>query len=205
MLITDLQKHFSKNLKGAIHIGAHYGEEKKWYEQNKISPVVWVEANPNYLEKIKSVVGEDKVIICGVGNEKQIKSFNISNNGESSSFLELKTHKQMHPDVFYVDKITVEVKRMTELIQEYEINMDEYNFLNVDVQGYELEVLKSFDNYLDNFDYIYSEVNTDYLYDNCALISEIDEYLSKYNFFRVDTVMWGGAGWGDALYKKIGI
>ena len=40
MLITDLEKNFSKKLKGAIHIGAHYGEEKQWYIKQNINPVV---------------------------------------------------------------------------------------------------------------------------------------------------------------------
>lgn len=202
MLITNLQDHFTKELKGAIHIGAHYGEEKKWYEQNKINPVVWIEANPNYLEKIKSIVGNDMVIISGVGNENKKELFNISNNGESSSFLELHTHKIKHPDVFYVEKIEVEIKRMSDLIKEYSLNMNDYNFLNLDIQGFELEALKGFDNHINNFDYIYSEVNSDYLYKDCALINEIDEYLIEFGFQRVETSMWSDCGWGDALYKK---
>ena len=36
-------------------------------------------------------------------------------------------------------------------------------------------------------DYIYTEVNDDYVYKNCALITDLDEYLSKYNFIRCDT------------------
>jgi len=201
MLITNLQKHFTKELKGAIHIGAHHGEEKQWYEENKINPVVWVEANPNYLEIIKKTVGDDLVIISGVGNETKKGLFNISNNGQSSSFLELETHKRMHPDVFFVDKIEVNIKRMSDILNEYNLNIDNYNFLNLDIQGYELEAIKGFDDNISKFDYIYSEVNSNYLYKNCALINEIDEYLSKYGFTRVDTVMTG-AQWGDALYKK---
>jgi FkbM family methyltransferase len=201
MLITDLQKHFTKELKGAIHIGAHYGEEKQWYEQNKINPVVWIEANPNYLEKIKSVVGNDIVIISGVGNETKKELFNVSNNGQSSSFLELEIHKYMHPDVFYVNKIEVEIKRMSDILNEYNLDIKNYNFLNLDIQGYELEAIKGFDDNISNFDYIYSEVNSDYLYKDCALINEIDDYLNKYGFTRVETVITG-AQWGDALYKK---
>ena len=78
---------------------------------------------------------------------------------------------------------------------------EKYNFLNVDVQGYELEVFKGFGEYLNNFDYVYCEVNEDYLYENCALVSHIDEYLSKYNLERVETFMTIHK-WGDALYVK---
>ena len=33
---------------------------------------------------------------------------------------------------------------------------------------------------LNNVDYIYSEVNSDYVYKNCALVTELDEYLLKF-------------------------
>ena len=38
------------------------------------------------------------------------------------------------------------------------------------------------------------------IYKDCAL-GEIDDYLSRFNFKRVET-QWSNAGWGDALYIK---
>ena len=55
---------------------------------------------------------------------------------------------------------------------------------------------------LNNFDYAYLEVNSDYVYKNCALVGEIDEYMLKYNFKRIET-KWTKEKWGDALYIKI--
>ena len=46
---------------------------------------------------------------------------------------------------------------------------------------------------------IYLEVNEKELYKNCALIGEIDTFLSQYNFKRVLTNITE-YGWGDALY-----
>ncbi len=37
-----------------------------------------------------------------------------------------------------------------------------FNFLNLDIQGAELKALKSMGDYLNNVDYIYTEVNSDY-------------------------------------------
>ena len=56
--------------------------------------------------------------------------------------------------------------------------------------------------YLDKVDYIYSEVNEKELYIGCALIPQLDEYLSGFGFKRVETKMCGNTGWGDALYIK---
>jgi len=50
--------------------------------------------------------------------------------------------------------------------------------------------------------YIYTEVNSDYVYKNCGLVSEIDEYLEKFGFSRVETSWCGSTGWGDAFYIK---
>ena len=46
---------------------------------------------------------------------------------------------------------------------------------------------------------LYLEVNKDELYKKCGLITEIDDFLSKYNFKRVST-KWTRHGWGDAIY-----
>jgi hypothetical protein len=48
---------------------------------------------------------------------------------------------------------------------------------------------------------IYLEVNEKELYKNCGLITEIDTFLSTYNFKRVLTNMTPH-GWGDALYIR---
>jgi hypothetical protein len=56
-------------------------------------------------------------------------------------------------------------------------------------------------NYLDKINYIYTEVNSNYLYKDCSLINDIDDYLSKFNFERVETSMTKFE-WGDALYVK---
>jgi FkbM family methyltransferase len=197
----DLKKHFNKPMKGAIHIGAHQGQEKKYYDHFGINPIVWIEANSEYEFGLKELFPEDMVIISGVGSENKKEKFKIANNGQSSSFLNLGTHEKEHPNVSFIDEMDIEIKPMTQLISENNIIVENYNFLNVDVQGYELEVFKGFGDYLNNFDYVYCEVNEDFLYENCALISDIDAYLSKYNLERVETYMTHHK-WGDALYIK---
>jgi FkbM family methyltransferase len=201
MLMTNLKNHFNKPLKGAVHIGAHHGQEKGWYQENGIDPIVWIDANPEYEEGLRGRCPDDIVIISGVGSEHKFEKFRIANNGESSSFLNLGTHEKEHPHVNFIDEIEVEIKPMSQIISENNIDVEKYNFLNVDVQGYELEVFKGFGDLLNNFDYVYCEVNEDYLYENCALVSDIDSYLLNYGFERVETLMTIHK-WGDALYLK---
>ena len=91
---------------------------------------------------------------------------------------------------------------MNTLLSENNINVNDYDFLNIDIQGAELLALKGFGDLLNNIKYIYTEINTNTLYKDCALVSEIDEYLFKYGFKRVETLMTEFE-WGDALYIKI--
>jgi hypothetical protein len=74
------------------------------------------------------------------------------------------------------------------------------DYLNIDVQGYELEVLKGIRN-LDEIKYIKTEVNRKELYKNCVLVDDLDRYLAQYNFVRVKTIWWQlTVPWGDAIY-----
>ena len=71
----------------------------------------------------------------------------------------------------------------------------------MDVQGYELEVLKGGTKTLEKVDYVYCEVNRDEVYENNAYVEELDEFLKGYNMERVMT-SWEGQIWGDALYVR---
>ena len=80
---------------------------------------------------------------------------------------------------------------------------DDVDFLSIDVQGYELEVLKGSKKILNQVNYVISEVNRTEQYKGCALVNELDEYLNGFGFLRMETEWWGGDGdWGDAFYIK---
>ena len=200
----EIIKNSNTDIRGVIHIGAFYGEEKNGYTNLGAKNVIWIEANPNYENIIRGNVGDDKIIITGVGNVNNTLSFNIANNGQSSSFLEFGTHLEEHPGIYFSEKIDVPVKRMVDIINENNININDYNLLNLDIQGYELEAFKGFDDLLNNFDFIYCEVNEKELYIGCPLINDVDEYLATFNFKRVLTYITE-QGWGDAFYIKTNI
>jgi hypothetical protein len=77
-----------------------------------------------------------------------------------------------------------------------------YNMINIDVQGYELEVFKGAEKTLEHIDYIISEINNVHLYENGALLPELIDFLSQYNFKLVEED-WAGGTWGDGLFIKI--
>jgi hypothetical protein len=122
---------------------------------------------------------------------------NLSSNGlESSSILKPKLHLELYPDITFDNTEEVEIKKLDDY------NYSNYNFMNMDVQGYELEVLRGGSNTLQYIDYLYCEVNRNEVYEGNAYIQELDDYLFSYNMKRGETSWWDDGDWGDALYIK---
>lgn len=191
---------------GVIHIGAHLGEESDKYQSLNIDNVVWVEANPELcfqlLTKFQNLKNNIVInaLISDTDGEKV--KFYITNNGESSSMLELDKHKHHHPHIHVTKEIILTTNRVETIVENFSLKMDKYDFLNLDVQGAELMVLKGFGELIRNLSFIYTEVNTASIYKNCAMISELDEYLLPFGFKRMETHMTEYE-WGDAFYVKI--
>ena len=112
--------------------------------------------------------------------------------------LDFGLHSHYHPDVHYVTEFDGITSLLKDILPKYDI---QYNFLNFDIQGAELKALKGMEEYLNNVDYLYAEVNSDYVYKGCALVGELDEYLLKFGLHRVET-KWTGCKWGDAFYIR---
>jgi FkbM family methyltransferase len=195
--LDNLKTTYNCEFNGVLHIGAHHGEEYHTYARLNINPVVFIEAVPdtfNYL--IQRVPTEHCMCInTAVGNmDGEIEMF-ISNTSPCSSILEPGLHIDKYPEITFENKTTVKISKIDSL------NIPQCNFLNIDVQGYELEVLKGASDYLYSVDYIMTEVNRDSTYKNCAMVDEIDSFLAPYGFTRVETD-WAGDIWGDAFYIK---
>lgn len=192
------------NPKGVLHIGGNVGEEFPVYMELGIKKQVWFEANPDIYEKLVENISSNKKAVAFnfcVGDEDldSVILHESNNAGQSSSILDLGTHKTAHPEVHYVRDIPVQMVRLDTLFREFDPEID---FLNIDIQGAELKALKGMGEMLHQFKWAYLEVNKEPLYVGCALVEEIDEYLLSYGFVRTETLWCGNTGWGDALYVK---
>ena len=189
-----------------IHIGAHYGEEAKDYYENGVQSSLWIEANPFVLEYLKSELSKYPhayfIEACLSDEDYKLINFNISNNEQSSSMLDLAYHKTVHPEVNYVQSIQLTTRTLNSLLEESAIPYDHFDFLNADIQGAELLMLQGATRILPYLKCLYIEVNKLELYKGCALIEDLDSFLSQYNFKRVETAWCGDFGWGDAVYLK---
>lgn len=209
--IKELIQKFNININGILHIGAHNCEELTDYTLNNINTanIYWIEALPELVEKNKKNNPYLNIYQAVIYDEddKEIE-FNITNcdgdknNLQSSSILEFGSHEKHHPQVKIVNKIKLKTSRMDTVIEKNNINMDNINFINLDIQGVELRALKSMEKYLKNVDYIYSEVNTEEVYKNCDKMEDLTEYLSNFGFKLADARIYTQFGWGDGFYIR---
>ena len=194
------------NITGVLHVGAHECEEQKYYIEQGIDNenIYWVEAMNNKVELMKSKNKDLNIYqsVIDIVDDKEVE-FNIADNGQSSSLLEFGTHVKHHPYVKMIRKEKLNTIRLDTFIKKNKIPIERLNFINLDIQGKELDALKSMDNYIQYVKYIYTEVNTEKVYNDCGLLHEIDEYLKDKGFTRVACQMWGNCGWGDAFYMRV--
>ena len=194
----------SHKVNGIIHIGAHNLEELQDYLKGNVRRIIWIEANPEKYNLIDEKIKRFEKMTLGkfaAGEKNDFQILNLANNGQSSSLLEFGTHKKSYPHIDYVSKIQVEIKPLDDWLDENIKIKDQYNFINIDIQGYELEALKGMPNQLEIAEYVYLEVNFEEVYIGCSQIKDIDKFLLKFGFTRVG-LRKTNKGWGDAIYSK---
>jgi hypothetical protein len=198
--LHDLVKKYNIQFKGILHVGAHECEELNDYLcYLQMDKILWVDALPGKVELCKQRYPGILIENAIVSDVVEKVRFNVSNNGQSSSMLDFGLHATFHPDVKFVTCFEDDTKLLKDIICKHPI---EYNFLNFDIQGAELKGLKGMEEYLPKVDYIYTEVNSDYVYKGCALVSELDDYLGQFGLKRVETKWCENFRWGDAFYIR---
>lgn len=191
---------------GVLHIGASTGQEAPAYFAAGIRNMLFIEAIPEVyqelLNNISMYPGARAINACISEIDGEERDFNISSNGgESSSLLPFGLHAEMHPDVTYIKTIRVITTRMDTLLRQEKVDLLNYNFLNIDLQGAELMALKSMAEHLQRIRYAYIEVNKKELYKGCPLVYDIDAYMACFGFIR-KAERWTDKFWGDAFYIK---
>ncbi len=204
-MLLKLEKLIAKyNMKitGVIQAGAHYGEEIDLFLSIGVNRMFMFEPAFKSYEVLRSKVCGNKrlspdsmiyQVALGDGDGNTYINVEEVNNGQSNSILVPLKHKEYYPDITFNEREKVYISRLDNF------DIINCNFLLMDVQGYELEVLKGATETLKHIDYIYTEVNREELYENCAMVDDLDNYLTE--FRRVET-KWKRKGFGDALYIR---
>jgi FkbM family methyltransferase len=184
------EHRFLKDSTGVIHVGASFGQERDVYADAGL-PVIWIEANPDILEALQgNLVGRyanQKAIGCLITDKDDEEyRFGVSNNnGYSSSIFPLYLHKEVWPHVYYSHEITLKSKTLTSALQGEDLT--QFNTLILDVQGAELKALEGAKDILKYFKYIRAEAHDFEAYEGGCFDYQLDEFLQKHGFQRVQT------------------
>ena len=202
--LKNLIKKYELDIHGIIHIGANKGEEYNLYKSLGIKNLILVEPRSEEFKLLKENIKDPDCILVQkalgnkTGKEKMFISYGRNSAGASSSILKPKKHLELHKGIKFHETVEeVDIDKLDNL----GFDGSKFNMINIDVQGYELEVFKGGENTLHGIDYIMTEINREELYKDCAKVSELTDFLSKYGFVLVEED-WAGNTWGDGLYIK---
>ena len=206
--MLDLAKLCGENSiqpRGVIHIGAYEGEEIYKYREMGIKKVLFVEANPEVFHRLQEkTAGIPEVMVANyaVCDRDGAITLHVAANEQSSSILSANNHSDQSVYTREISQVTVEAKTLDNLLAELQLSPEDFNLLNIDIQGAELLALRGASNALKFVEGINIEVNYEEIYQGCPLIDDIDEFLEKVGFQRVATTTPYHPSWGDAFYVK---
>lgn len=206
--VRDLSQYwFIEAPPRVLHVGGHEAEELHDYTSNGWGwqETVWVEAIPEKAqiirEKTSSFLGHSVIETVAWDQTGLPVTFKVTNNGQSSSALELEEHLEVYPEIV----VSREIQCRSTALQDLDIwNGHGDVFLNLDIQGAELRALLGLGEKIDQCVAIYTELNTRRLYKDCALFNEVDSFLRARGFRLADKVLSKRLGWGDGLYLREG-
>ena len=202
--LNHLKNKYSMIVNHIVHVGAHKGQEVEDYKKNfEEAKLTLFEPQLKLFQYLQANFGNDKSIslynIALGSSSGYSKMFISDNEGESSSFYKPKHHLVEYPEINFTEgDATFEIVALDDL------DITNIDLLNIDTQGYEMEVLKGAISTLSqDLKYIIVEVNKKEAYEGCPQIKDIDIFLKKYNFIRTDTHFWADShSWGDGFYIK---
>ena len=189
------------NIKGIIQVGANSGQEVELFKKFT-NNIILIEPIPQLANYLNQIHPDCLVIPCGLGSTNSYMDLYLaSNGGESSSVLKPLSHLKYYPDVLFENSIKIPVRTFESLIDECNIDVNNFNILISDTQGYDLEAIKGFGDYINNFELIIAEyINSD-LYENDASLDDMINYLIPLGFKLVDTFD-ENLGAGNVVFKK---
>lgn len=187
-------------IRGVVHLGAHYAEEAVIYGRWG-SNVLWVEAHPTYAKhmvaNLRNFPGQIGVEACLGSEDGEEVTFYVTSDEVSSSVFEPAETLERH-SLELAGTVTVKTKRFDTIWRSLGLDPENFNFLVLDTQGSELEVLKGMGDLVEMFDTIQAEYSTEELYRGGARLEELDEFLTGFTRVFPDEPIVHA----DALYVK---
>ena len=192
--------------RGVLHVGAHYGLELESYLAKGCQRVTFFEASPLVLGQLRAHVEFWREWLTNLGVPEpmtiEVVECAVSDcEGTREMYLtELEMLSSLQPPsadwIRVQHQQSVACARLDTLVKRPE----DYNILNLDVQGHELSVLTGAVGTLSGLDAILVELNFTPRYQNCALAAEVNRWLADAGWTCVSQSRYGDVA--DALYLR---
>ncbi len=140
-----------------------------------------------------------------LGNEISKKDFFITNRKDSSSFLKIVENKNKSKNYEIKEKRQIQINTLDNYFLDKNIILP--ILIKIDVQGFELEVLKGSKKLLKKTDYLLLEVSNSEMYRSQASEVKVIEFLKRLNFQIYKSSNWKSIkntsfNQRDILFKK---
>ena len=143
---------------------------------------------------------------CGIGSKNKDLNFLITKRTDSSSFLTINKLNNYNNDYFVKEKRNIKIRKLDQILKNKKLKKP--ILVKIDVQGYELEVLKGAKKILSNIDFLLLEVSKNRMYNKQATEKEITNFLKNKKFKISKSLEWSKIKntkfmQRDILFKRI--
>lgn len=155
-----------------IDVGANIGDYSKLLLENTDSRIYAIEPNPHAFKKLSELPERVTKISCAVADKASEAELHFNSTlDEQASLAPIKATGE---------KVKVRVKTLSDIAKEYSLN--NIDFIKIDTEGYEKEVLSGFGDIRPK--YIQFEFNINHLHRNTTLLM-LTEIIPDYDFYRL--------------------
>jgi len=201
-----------------VDIGAAGGMHKRWLKLGSNIKSILFEPDEEEYKKLNFNKSDNSVIInAAVADNKKLVDFNICKKQEVSSIYKPNLNlinKYDEAQRFEVERtVSMQADSLNSLLKVENIN--DVDFMKIDTQGSELDILKGATNYLDNIIGLEVEVEFVQLYHEQPLFFEVNTFIESNGFSLIDlrkshwkrerknySINKGQLIFADALYFK---
>jgi FkbM family methyltransferase len=211
--IGHLERYYRLKPNGIIHVGANKGQEVEAYRESGIRPVVLIEPLPEaftaLLKAVDGEVGFFPVQACCDATGDRVVDFHVSTgDGQSSSYLKPTGHLDVAPYVKFDQVMKLKTSTLDEVVAELGKTqaIDVYNldYLAIDTQGAERDVLIGAKKTLAAVKFVWLEVTFGSLYAEDCNVYQMIKFMRMLGFDLYHLLI-GRQPWGDALFIREGI
>jgi FkbM family methyltransferase len=201
-----------------VDVGASGGIHERWRKLGSNVKAILFEPDRNEFEKLVETQSKNSVVINSALAEgsESVKYHLCKKQQVSSTYIpnKLVLDKYEDSDRFEIEKtITLEADSMNNLL--LNANIGEIDFMKIDTQGSELDIIKGASNFYENLVGLEVEVEFLELYRGQPLFSEVNSFIESKGFTLIDLkrYFWkrsakkyssnkGQLIFADALYLK---